>query len=443
MAMSKNGRRTLFYTLLVIFIFGGAAIVLFAEGWRIDLPSLRISKIGGIYVRTYPNDASLSLNGKPVQNQSNFLSSGTLISNLFPKNYRLTITAPGYRTWTENVAVSPSLVANHEYAVMVPATGTVAASGTVENFAVFGNTAIIQTTNNVISFNETPIGSGVFVAASPHLDALVFKNAAGSFLFESLPGGTSVDLSSALLPYGITTSDPRVRFYPLNGAATLILTPTKAAIVTEGAPPSVIVSRAPRDAAFVTASAAPSPAMTAWARSMTGSGSSTIFFYDPSSGTITSSTIATDGSIISLQWIDGNTLGILTDRGDLSVYTTPNETFRHLADDVHAFRATADGSRIAALESSSLEIFTPGNPEGYYRFNIPDIDRTTNAIWYHDDDHLFVVYPDHVAFLDLEDAGVTNFTTIANGTDATYDPSTNALFLIGLDHQLLRFDFPT
>ena len=81
---------------LLIFLILGSGIVLFAEGWRMDFPSFRVSKVGGIYVRSYPEDARIFLNGKSVQNQSGFLSRGTLISDLFPKTYRLALTAPGY-----------------------------------------------------------------------------------------------------------------------------------------------------------------------------------------------------------------------------------------------------------------------------------------------------------------------------------------------------------
>ena len=89
-----------------------------------DFQSFRVRKVGGIYLRSYPENANILLNGKPVANQSGFLSHGTLISELFPKTYRITLTATDYLEWHENVAVAPSLVANHEYAVLVPANAT-------------------------------------------------------------------------------------------------------------------------------------------------------------------------------------------------------------------------------------------------------------------------------------------------------------------------------
>ena len=80
-------------------------------------------KAGGIYVRSYPKTAQITLNGKPVQNQSAFLSPGTFISGLFPKTYTLTLTAAGYDAWTETPQVVPSLVTEMKYAVLVPENG--------------------------------------------------------------------------------------------------------------------------------------------------------------------------------------------------------------------------------------------------------------------------------------------------------------------------------
>lgn len=441
-AMSKNSRRALFYALLLVFFIAGTAIVLFAQGWRIDLPSLRISKVGGIYVRTYPANVSLFLNGKPIQDQSGFLSPGTLLSGLFPKNYRLAITAPGYRDWHENIAVAPALVANHEYAVLVPANPAIAASGTIARFVVGPSKLIAQNPGGHISLNGTPVGNGTLIAASPQMDALIFRGAGGATFFLPLPNGSAVNLSIPLARDGVDAENPRVTLDPLDGRSVFVLTPTKAVFVNASTGISATLAVAPSNESFVPATAAVSPGDIAWARSMNGTGSSTLVFYDPSSGNLSSTTVATDGSIVSLRWISGNTLGILTDRGNLSLYDIGNATLQHLADDVRSFSATTDGSRIAAVESRSMEIFTPHDPEGYYRFNLPDIGNTMAAIWYRDDNHLFVVYSDHVSFLDLADVGLTNFTTVATGTQASYDASTNALFLLSPDDQLLRFDFP-
>ena len=97
---------------------------------------------------------------------------------------------------------------------------------------------------------------------------------------------------------------------------------------------------------------------------------------------------------------------------------------------------------IATLENRSVEIFSLADSSNYFRFNIPNVDEVQKLIWYKDDNHLFVAYPDHVALLDLADYGLTNFATVAIGTSPEYDPQNNSLYLIAPSSTLIRFDFP-
>jgi ligand-binding sensor domain-containing protein len=143
-----------------------------------------------------------------------------------------------------------------------------------------------------------------------------------------------------------------------------------------------------------------------------------------------------------MNWLSDNMLGILADGGSFYLYDMNGQNLRKIADDVKSFGATENGLRIATLESNSLEIFTLNDPEGYYRFNLPNVADAQTALWYRDSDHLFISYLDHVAFLDLEDASLANFTTVSSGTAAQYNPQANTLYIIDPRGNLLRFDFP-
>ncbi len=122
--MTFGTRRRLFYALVALFFVLGAGVVLYAQGWRFDFATGHVDKVGAIYVRSFPADASIMLNGKPAQNQSGFLSRCTLITDLFPKIYQLKLTAAGYGDWHESAGVSPSLVTELKSAVLVPRTAT-------------------------------------------------------------------------------------------------------------------------------------------------------------------------------------------------------------------------------------------------------------------------------------------------------------------------------
>ena len=114
-----------------------------------------------------------------------------------------------------------------------------------------------------------------------------------------------------------------------------------------------------------------------------------------------------------------------------------------LADDVKYFAATDDGSAIAALENRSFEIFPLVGAQTYHRFNVPSVADALSVIWYQDMNHLFVVYPDHVSFLDLDDLSLRNFITVAEGTLPLYNSQENILYIIDFSKKLQQFDFPS
>jgi len=345
--MTIKTRRKIFYSLVALFIILGGGVVFYAQGWRLDVGSWHFTKIGGIYIRAYPENATFFLNGKPVQNESGFLTPGTLISNLLPRTYRVVLKAPNYDTWQENATVEPSQVVQFKYAVLVPATSTSASASTTK-----------------------------IVAAN----ALAFANRA------------------------TTTTDP------YNSNQKVIIAKNKISIFD--------ISTGNNETDTTTTQSA----------------------------AIESSTIS--GNNISVTWISGNVIGVLQNDGELYLYDTSANggvgTLTKLADDVKHFAVTDDGTMVAALENQSLEIFSLIDSSIYYRFNLPDIGNAEQIIWYRDYAHLFVVYPDHVSFLDFADSGLTNFTVvanIANGTKPYYDSQANILYITAPSGKTMEYQF--
>jgi hypothetical protein len=326
--MTRSTRRRIFYILVVLFIIVGTTVVFYADGWRLDLENWHVTKIGGIYVRSYPEGALIYLDGKPVQNQTGFLSPGTLISDLLPRTYSVALKSAGYDDWQENASVSPSQVVQFKYAVLVPQDGTPVPSSSVKQLAPLLATEVA------------------------------------------------------------TTTDP----YDQNQKIVI--------------------------------------------------GKNKISIFDIAQATTTQSVNIT-GKNIAVKWISGNIIGILQDDGECYLYDTNAGTITKLADDVKDFSATSDGSMIATLENDSLEIFSLSDASAYARFNIPDVANAQHIIWYHDKSHLFVVYANHVSFLDLADTGLINFTTVAQGTNPFYDLHTNMLYLNAADASatLMQYSF--
>jgi hypothetical protein len=180
--MTRTARRRLFYALLALFFILGTGVVFYAQGWRFDFTARRFNKVGAIYVRSFPADASITLNGKLIQSQVGFLSRGTLVSDLFPKIYKVELTKSGYDSWHENVSVSPSLVAELNYAVLVPQNATSVASGTIADFLVSqkkllaanaSGTALTMAANGmVLKKNKLAIGSSTIAGPNQKIQSI-------------------------------------------------------------------------------------------------------------------------------------------------------------------------------------------------------------------------------------------------------------------------------
>ena len=80
--------------------------------------------------------------------------------------------------------------------------------------------------------------------------------------------------------------------------------------------------------------------------------------------------------------------------------------------------------------------------EDYWRFNLLEAERVSNIVWYKDRHHLFLIYPDRIKFLDLDDLSQENVTTVAETPNAAYDLKANRLYFLE-DGKLMRLDFPS
>jgi hypothetical protein len=453
--MKLQTRKRIFYVFILLFVVIGAVVVLYAEGWRINLSTLETEKAGGIYVRSYPNNAQITLNGKPVQNQSAFLSPGTFVSGLFPKTYTLTLSASGYDAWTESAPVVPSLVTEMKYAVLVPKTATNVATGTaaVGSYFETNGDMVVANASATITWLDKVIGYGTVVSHSTDLKTAIIRTVSErtgttTYSLYDFTAAASTNLSTLLKQSNIaSTPSTNIFIDPYDSTNVIAQTPTKIVGIDSDTHRTTAIDTAPAGET-IESPIAVSASVMAWTRYTAATSTafaasiSQVVVYDKFSGDTTDSSLVINGPIRQLAWVRNNVLGILASDNTLYLYNVPNEQLTTLADDVKQFYPTADGAAIAALEYHSLEVFAFNGLPDYYRFNLPDVTDVQGFIWYKDDTHLFVQYPDHVAFLDLADTAMKNLTTVSLGTDPSYDPQENSVYLIDNGQKLLRFDFP-
>ena len=442
--MTRRTRKVLFYGLVALFLVAGSGVTLYAQGWRLDFETFQTEKVGAVYIRSYPGDATITINGAATQNKSGFLSPGTFISDLFPKNYTITLKKDGYDAWSEVAMVAPAMVVQMKYAVLVPNTGTnVATSETVQNFfESSGDVIATQATNAAISWRGKKIATGNIVSHSTNLKDFIYQSTAGNDILYDLTEATTTNLTPILKTIGATPKTiTSIAIDPYDATRVIVQTPQSINVIDLANNNTVIdVADAPHGQVLQPPLAI-SSSLFAWTQFTAASNTSRIVIYDKFSGNITDNSLVIPGAVSELKWINGGDLGIIESDGSLYRYDVSAEQLTKLADDVRDFYPTADGTELAVLEHRSIEVLS-SNTTDYYRFNPPQIGDIKNLAWYKDGTHFFVYYPDHVGFLDLADMGLRNLTTISLGSTFFYDTQENALYVVDQGQKLIRFDFP-
>ncbi len=443
--MTLRTRKVLFYGLVALFLVVGSGVTLYAQGWRIDLATFRTEKVGAIFIRSYPTDAQIFINGKPTQNKSVFLSPGTFISDLFPKNYTVTLEEKGYDAWSEAAPVAPSMVVQMKYAVLVPDAGTnVATSGIVQDFfEAGGNIITTDAASSAILWRGKKIASGAIVSHSTNLKNFIYQTAAGSDMLYDLTEATTTNLAPILRSVGATPKTiTSLTIDPYDETRIVVQTPQNISAIDLGNNNGIIdIADAPRGQTLQPPLAI-SPSLFAWTQLTVASDTSRIVIYDKFSGNVTDNSLVIPGTIKELKWIDDGSLGIIESDDSLYRYDVSAEQLTKLADDVRDFYPTTDGTELAVLEHRSIEVLS-FNTTDSYRFNPPQIGDIQSLAWYKDGSHFFVYYPDHVSFLDLQDIGLRNLTTVSLGSTFFYDTQGNALYVVDQGQKLIRFDFPS
>lgn len=118
--MPHKTRTILFYLFVAAFLLGGTGVLLYSYGWRVNLETKTVQKIGAIYIKTNVRGTAITINGKPYKDTAGILQSGTLISNLLPKTYRVEITKDGYHPYYKTLVVHQSQVTEILNAQLIP-----------------------------------------------------------------------------------------------------------------------------------------------------------------------------------------------------------------------------------------------------------------------------------------------------------------------------------
>lgn len=111
---------------------------MYSQGYRFDMEKFMFVETGGIYVKIYPNDASVSVDNK-YENKTSAFSRDLLIQNLLPEEHSVKIEKQDYRTWEKTLLIEKKKVAEAKYIILFP-----------------NNIPFLKSSENVIKFFKFP-----------------------------------------------------------------------------------------------------------------------------------------------------------------------------------------------------------------------------------------------------------------------------------------------
>jgi hypothetical protein len=426
--MPKKVRRRIFYGLIALFLVLGAGAVLYAQGWRLvprNDGGLALGKVGAIYVRTFPAETTITLDGKPRKKSAGFFDRGTLLTNLLPDRYELGVDAQGFQPWRLQTSVTSSLVTSLRYVVLVPTGATAATSTPVRDIGLAGRTLVLDTAAGMTTLTGAPIaGTNILAGAEDGSIVLTYATSTRNYLAVDLSRATT----TALGRLGETSAarTPGLSFQPVPGDNGLFLAQSSTSIgllnVREGG--IVRLATTTADAAGAAAG------RVAWAEFDPDTRMSLLSFYDIAARRLDAEADSLPGRITQIIPRNDNTMLARADDGSLYLVNTAQSNRTRLARGARLVALADDGNSLAALGENGVEVFFLRGERANLRFDIPDADLAQGLAWYRDNEHLFVTYPDRVAFLDLADARLANFQNAAPSGRAEYDPERNTLYFL-------------
>ena len=120
--MTKRTRTFLFLFLTLLFAIITPAVVLYSQGWRLDLGRKRLTQTGAFYFKVWPQGAKIYINETLSKKTGSLISNfGTaFIENLVPKQYKVEISKDGYRSWSKILEIKPKLVTDAKNVFLFP-----------------------------------------------------------------------------------------------------------------------------------------------------------------------------------------------------------------------------------------------------------------------------------------------------------------------------------
>ena len=412
--MSKSFRKAVLYALFGVFLVLGTGTIFYAQGYRFDLGTMRIKKVGAIYIQSHPKDAAIFLDGKKRDETHGILSSGVLVQSLFPKTYKVELKLDGYENWQRTVSVEPSLVTELN-PVLLPEKRNAISEKNAQGIYAFRDGIVALKTDGKIYIGETVIPGINVIDWSAENNEILTSDAKGNYyltLLSSAAKPTTQKLAAAKT-YMLDTNPGRLISYSPSqisileaaGISEKIFTATKNQIVEGVSSASGLIAWSIYDIRYAT---------------------STTYTYEKFLGRVSNNGISIPGKTYKMHLSSKNILGLLQDNGELYFYNTLSGTLEKKGENVRQFSFSPSGTWTAILGEKTLEIFSKN--DDYARLNLSAYPYINSISWYRDEQHLLLNLESGMGLLDFSAVNPENIQHLASSINASYDADGNILY---------------
>jgi len=422
--MSIKYRRILFYILLLLFLILGGVAVTYALGYRLDTSPLRLTKAGGLYIRSLPQNAMIWLDGKPIKNKSGLISNGTFLGGITPGTYKLDLYTDGYRDWSRDIVINPSLVTEIKHALLLPKESQELEIGPVERFWLADDKLIIRGPSGKITVASSTLPGDEVLGVSADGNFVLLRGGK-KYYWHNISSATSTALDGLFGKQSQPQAGDEMLLDKDNGNVLFV---QKNKIISLDPARKQPLTIATSSAQIHNLDS--TKFWLAWAEFDAKTAITRIKLYDKLLQRVKEAEGLVDGKIKELAWASGQTLGIISERGEVYVYRVGGNKLEHIASDGRILAFDKNAEILAVAENKSLEIFSYRAGEDYWRFNLPNVAQVREMWWAPDGHNLILAYPEQLFILSLEDSGLQGLNSIIKTDYAKYLVKTGQIYYI-------------
>jgi WD40 repeat protein len=423
--MSIKTRTILSYALSIAFLFISILLIFYSKGLVFDFETNKFEETGGIYLKSYPADANIKINGKEYANRSSLFESGTLINNLSEGIYDITLSKDGYNLWKKEAKVSPSMVSVFDKIIMIPNDNIKKISPAADEFYLSDNELIVKN-GDKLNFQNTTVFSDKIIELKEN-GSLVSFNGENYFYNNIFSDDKKININTIFnnlkekrlkLP-GIVAIN-KILFYTPNDKRFAIRTSNALYILDIEKPSIQLISDKIKNFGI-------NGNEIIWANN------EGIFSYNQFFGItskITDYSKNEESNIIRLKISpDGNFIAILEGNGNLYVFDENNKSFVKIANEINDLEFSHDSESLALIKKTGLIYFYNMNKNKFIRPKTGLNGNIEKIYWYKDNAHIILENNGNLYFLEVDENAPVNLTPIASNIKKfIYDKTNNIIY---------------